>query len=77
MRISALGYETKVFQLPDELDRSQPIRRDVRLKPMPDVELKVLLPDGNPAEKAQLKFDYPNGVECLWNLNGNRTCKES
>ncbi len=65
MRISALGYETKVFRLPDELDRSQPIRRDVRLKPMPDVELKVLLPDGNPAEKVQLKFDYPNGLECL------------
>ncbi len=40
----ALGYETKVFRLPDELDRSQPIRRDVRLKPMPDIELKVLCP---------------------------------
>lgn len=81
MRISALGYETKVFRLPDELDRNQPIRRDVRLKPMPDVELKVLLPDGNPAEKAQLKFHYPNGVECLqifeWksNLQGIVTTK--
>jgi beta-lactamase regulating signal transducer with metallopeptidase domain len=81
MRISALGYETKVFRLPGELDRSQPIRRDVRLKPMPDVELKVLLPDGNPAEKAQLKFHYPNGLECLqvfeWesNLQGIVTTK--
>ena len=64
IRISALGYETKVFRLPDELDRSQPIRRDVRLKPMPDVELKVLLPDGTPAEKAKLTFHYPNELAC-------------
>ncbi len=81
IRISALGYETEIFRLPDELDRGQPIRRDIRLKPMPDVELKVLLPDGNPAEGAQLKFDYPNGVECLqifeWksNLQGIVTTK--
>ena len=65
MRISALGYETQVFRLPDELDRSQPIRRDIRLKPMPDVELKVLLPDGTPAEKAKLTFHYPNELDCL------------
>ncbi len=65
IRISALGYETKVFRLPDELDRSQPIRRDVRLKPMPDVELKVLLPDGTPAETAKLTFHYPNELDCL------------
>ena len=64
IRISALGYETKVFRLPDELDRSKPIRRDVRLKPMPDVELKVLLPDGTPAEKAKLTFHYPNELAC-------------
>jgi beta-lactamase regulating signal transducer with metallopeptidase domain len=65
IRISALGYETKVFRLPDELDRSKPIRRDVRLKPMPDVELKVLLHDGVPAEKAKLTFRYPNELACL------------
>lgn len=65
IRISALGYETKVFRLPDELDRSKPIRRDVRLKPMPDVELKVLLPDGTPAAKAKLTFHYPNELDCL------------
>ncbi len=39
------------------------------------------MPDGNPAEKAQLKFDYPNGLECLtvfeWesNLQGIVTTK--
>jgi hypothetical protein len=60
-----LGYETQVFRLPNELDRSQPIRRDIRLKPMPDVELKVLLPDGTPAEKAKLTFHYPNELDCL------------
>ena len=65
IRICALGYETKVFRLPDELDRSQPIRRDIRLKPMPDVELKVVLPDGTPAEKAKLTFHYPNELDCL------------
>ena len=65
IRISALGYETQVFRLPDELDRSQSIRRDIRLKPMPDVELKVLLPDGTPAEKAKLTFHYPNELDCL------------
>ncbi len=65
IRISALGYETKVFRLPDELDRSKPIRRDVRLKPMPDVELEVLLVDGAPAEKAKLTFHYPSGLDCL------------
>jgi hypothetical protein len=65
IRISALGYETQVFRLPNELDRSQPIRRDIRLKPMPDVELKVLLPDGTPAEKAKLTFHYPNELDCL------------
>ncbi len=65
MRISASGYETRTFRLPDELDRSNPIRRDVRLKPMPDVELKVLLVDGAPAEKAKLTFHYPNGLDCL------------
>ena len=65
IRISALGYETKVFRLPNELDRSQPIRRDVRLKPMPDVELRVLLPDGTPAKKARLTFHYPNELDCL------------
>jgi len=65
IRISALGYETKVFRLPDELDRSKPIRRDVRLKPMPDVELKVLLHDGTPAEKAKLTFHYPNELASL------------
>jgi hypothetical protein len=65
IRISALGYETKVFRLPDELDRSQPIRRDARLKPMPDVELKVLLHDGTPAEKTKLTFYYPDELDCL------------
>lgn len=65
IRISALGYETQAFRLPDELDRSQPIRRDIRLKPMPDLELKVLLPDGTPAEKAKLTFHYPNELDCL------------
>lgn len=65
MRISATGYETKVFQLPDELDRSKPIRRDLRLKPMPDIELRLLLPDGTPAEKAKLTVEYQNGLECL------------
>lgn len=65
IRISALGYETKVFRLPDELDRSKPIRRDVRLKPMPDVELRVFLPDGTPAEKAKLTVHYPNELDCL------------
>lgn len=65
IRISALGYETQVFRLPDELDRSKPIRHDVRLKPMPDVELKVLLLDGTPAEKAKLTFHYPNELDCL------------
>lgn len=70
IRISALGYETKVFRLPDELDRSKPIRRDVRLKPMPDVELKVLLHDGTPAEKAKLTFHYPNELGCLQDHEG-------
>ncbi|MEZ6134510.1 MAG: M56 family metallopeptidase [Pirellulaceae bacterium] len=65
IRISALGYETKVFRLPDELDRSQSIRRDIRLKPMPDVQLQVVLPDGTPAEKARLTFQYPNELDCL------------
>ncbi len=65
IRISALGYETQVFRLPDELDRSQPIRRDIRLKPMPNVELKVFLPNGTPAEKAKLTFHYPNDLDCL------------
>ncbi|MFO1003062.1 MAG: M56 family metallopeptidase [Planctomycetaceae bacterium] len=65
IRISALGYETKVLRLPDELDRSQPIRRDIRLKPMPNVELRVFLPDGTPAEKTKLTFHYPNELDCL------------
>ena len=65
IRISALGYETKVFRLPDEWDRSKPIRRDVRLKPMPNVELKVLLPDGTPAEKAKMTVQYPDELDCL------------
>jgi hypothetical protein len=32
---------------------------------MPDVELKVLLNDGAPAEKVKLTFDYPNELACL------------
>ena len=32
---------------------------------MPEVELKVLLHDGTPAEKAKLTFHYPNELDCL------------
>ncbi len=44
IRISALGYETKVFRLPDEWTEVNRSERDIRLKPMPDVDSESCCP---------------------------------
>lgn len=65
IRISAQGYETKTFKLPDDLDLTESIRREVRLKPMPEVEFKVMFPDGTPAAGTLLRYEYPDGLRSL------------
>ena len=67
--IFTVGYETEIIHFPDDLDLTKPIRREVRLKPLPELKFTVLRADGEPAKLAMLGFTYPDGLNTMLDLS--------